>query len=345
MAERAGLTRQSVSAIESGRATPSVDVALRLARALDSQVEDLFGAPDGAPPLEIELASDPAASRIALALIRERWIGLPLGREGLRTAADALVVKPRGRRATVAPLRALAEARDTLVVMGCATGLGVLADRLSGQRAGGRVLWVPASSGAALQGLANGHTHVAGVHWLGRDGNADANVDMVRRTAREALVVITLARWEAGLLTRPEDQRVRSVADVGAPGVRLAVREKGSGARHLLEQQLRATGLSLDVTRGASITALGHLDVARAISLGAADVGVATRDVALTFGLRFLPLAEERYDLVVPKARLSDPRVERLLDGLVSQATRRELDALGYDVSKAGTRIAEVRAA
>jgi len=347
LAERACLTRQSVGAIEAGRATPAVDVALRLARALDSQVEDLFGAPEGTPPLEVELASDAAASgsRLALALVRERWIGVSLARDGVRTAADALVVKARGRGATVTPLRALAEARDHFVLMGCATGLGVLADRLSGPRAAGRFLWVPSSSGAALRGLANGHTHVAGVHWVGSGGTADANVEAVRRTAREALVLVTLARWEAGLLTRPDDDRVRSVTEVGAPGVRLAAREKGSGARHLLEQQLRAAGLSLDVTRAAPFVASGHLDVARAVSMGAADVGVATRDVALTFGLRFLPLAEERYDLVIPKPLMTDPRVERLLDGLVAQATRRELDALGYDVSKAGDRVAEVRAA
>ncbi|MBX3249207.1 MAG: regulator of molybdate uptake, partial [Myxococcales bacterium] len=75
------------------------------------------------------------------------------------------------------------------------------------------------------------------------------------------------------------------------------------------------------------------------------DAGVATRDAALAFGLHFVPLSEERYDLVIPRASLDDPRVERWLDALTSRAVRIELDALGYDVTHAGDRVAEIGAA
>lgn len=349
LAERADLSRQSVGAIEAGRATPAVDVALRIARALDCQVEDLFGPAEADPALQVELISDPTSSRIALALVRERWVGVPLGPEGLRVAADALVVKAQGRRATVSPLRPLADSRDNLALMGCAVGLGLLADRLQTPRGTGRVLWVASSSGAALRALGNGLTHVAGVHSVespGAAAGADANVECVRRAAgRESLVLVTLARWEAGLLTRTDDERVRSVADIGASKIRLVAREKGAGARQLLEQRLRAAGCSLERVRSAPLVALGHVDVARAIAMGAADVGVATRDAALALGLRFLPLAEERYDLVIPKPLLTDARIERLLDVLVSRAGRRDLSSLGYDVSSAGSRVADVKAA
>jgi molybdate-binding protein len=79
--------------------------------------------------------------------------------------------------------------------------------------------------------------------------------------------------------------------------------------------------------------------------MGAADAGVATRDAALALGLRFVPLAEERYDLVIPQPLMNDARVARLLDVLVSHASRRELESLGYDVSSAGNRVAEVNTA
>ncbi len=346
LAERANLTRQSIGAIEAGRAIPSVDVALRIARALDGQVEELFGGTEETPTLDVELAVEAETSRLALAFVQERWIGLPFTCDGLRTAADALILKARGPRATVSPLRPLAESRDTLAVMGCATGLGLLADRLHSGRAAGRYLWVPSSSGAGLRALARGHAHVAGVHGAAAEGKTDPNVEAVRRSGSDqALVLITLARWEAGLLTRRDDVRVRCVADVTTPGLRLVVREKGAGARQLLEQRLRAAGASLDVVRAAPLVARSHLDVARAVSLGASDVGVATRDAALAFGLRFVPLAEERYDLVIPQPLFRDVRVERLLDVLVSHASRRELEALGYDVSSAGNRVAEVEAA
>jgi putative molybdopterin biosynthesis protein len=76
--------------------------------------------------------------------------------------------------------------------------------------------------------------------------------------------------------------------------------------------------------------------------MGAADTGVATRDAALAFDLRFVPLAEERYDLVAPRSLSTDPRLERLLDVLVSGAFRSELSSIGYDVAPTGERVAEV---
>lgn len=345
LAAAARLTRQSLGAIEAGRAIPGVDVALRIARALDRRVEELFDPAEVVPTLDVELAGAPATPRIALARVRGRWVGLPLGGDGLRTAADALIVTGRGRRADVTPLRPLAEPRGNLVVMGCATGLGLLADRLRARGAAGRCLWLPSSSGAALRALARGHTHVAGVHGTA-DASKDTNIETARRAAgREALALVTLARWEAGLLARSDDVRVRSVTDLTARGVRLVVRERGAGARQLLEQRLRAAGADPAILRSAPLVAAGHLDVARAVAMGAADTGVATRDAALAFGLRFVPLAEERYDLVIPRPLMCDARVERLLDVLASRAGRRELESLGYDVSAAGRRVAEVRSA
>jgi molybdate-binding protein len=79
--------------------------------------------------------------------------------------------------------------------------------------------------------------------------------------------------------------------------------------------------------------------------MNAADAGVATRDAALALGLNFVPLCEERYDLVVSKALLEDPRVERLFGALASREVRAELTALGYDVSSAGSHVADVGAA
>ncbi len=94
---------------------------------------------------------------------------------------------------------------------------------------------------------------------------------------------------------------------------------------------------------GGSLVALGHLEVAPAIGDGAADVGVATLDVALAYGLHFIPLAAERYDLVIPVSALQDRRVVRLLETMTSGAVRRELGALGYDTGDCGVQVAEVK--
>jgi putative molybdopterin biosynthesis protein len=346
LAERVHLTRQSLSAIEAGRSVPSVDVALRLARALDARVEDLFGHGEPDEPVDTVTGEPSATGRVALANIAGRWVSLPLTAEGLRLSADGLVAKAGPGTSRVVPMRPLTDAKENVIVTGCAAALGILSDRLNAQRGPGRFLWFPAGSTAALQALEHGMTHIAGVH-LTDAKTGEPNVSFVRKAASgEPLVVLTLARWEAGLLTRTDDaQRIRRIADLGHRRVRLVLREEGSGARRLLTRELRVAGIAPEVTSRASLTAQGHLEVARLIALGVADTGIATRDAALAFGLNFLPLAEERYDLVVPRSVLADPRIERLLDVLVSVGVRRELSSLGYDVEATGQRVAEVTAA
>ncbi|MBZ5714229.1 substrate-binding domain-containing protein [Nannocystis pusilla] len=348
LAEAANLSRQSVGAIEAGRATPAVDVALRLARALDCRVEDLFAVPTGELRIEAEPASAVPAGRVALAHVGGRWVAYPLTGEAMRLAADAIVARAPGRRGPVEVelVRPRVEAQGNLVVMGCAAALGVLADRLSIRAAGaGRCVWLPRSSTQALAALAAEHTHVAGVHLVdGRTG--EANVPDVRKHTGAALVLITLARWEAGLLLAPGNPRkVRGAGDLGRRGLRLVAREAGSGARRLLERELQRAGLPATLADAAPVRASGHLEVAQAIASGAGEVGVATRDAALAFGLEFVPLAEERYDLAIPRALLADPRVLRFLDAMTSAAFRRELSSLGYDVRGCGDRVAELAAA
>lgn len=346
LAARAGLSRQSVSAIESGRATPAVDVALRLARALDCPVEELFGEPTPGSALDTESDGRPSSGRAAVASIAGRWVSHPLGKDGLGTAADAIVVSGKRGRVEVEPLRPLSELRDNVVLMGCASGLGLLADRLNSRPGAGRFLWLPRSSTSALEALVRQHTHLAGVHLMDPH-TGEPNVADVRRLGHaEPIVLITLGRWEAGLVVRSSGRgSVKGAADLARSGLRLARRDAGSGAQRLLERTVREQGLPVDRARHSALEVSGHLDVARAVAMGAADAGVATRDAAMAFGLGFVPLAEERYDLAVPRSGLSDPRLPRLFDVLASGEFRRELSVLGYDARPAGERVAEVRAA
>lgn len=356
LAAAAGLSRQSVSAIEAGRATPAVDVALRLGRALDARVEELFSSVASDGPLRAELAQSsdvapnasrdtwPGAGRVVLAHVAGRWIAHPLAALAMRACADGIAGRPIRDLVEVEHLRSSAEAEENVVLMGCAPALGPLAERLNARPGAGRFVWVGGSSSRAIEELARRRVHVAGVHLVdARTGEANV-VDVRRHVAPEAVVLVTLARWEAGLVLAPGNpKRVKSGADLSRRGLRLVSREKGSGARRLLDRELARAGLPRE--RAPAFQAAGHLEVAHAVSLGAADVGVATRDAAIAFGLAFVPLAEERYDLAIPRASLRDPRVQRLLDVLASGAFRRELSALGYDPSSSAERVAEIGAA
>ncbi len=342
LAELAGLTRQTINAIEAGRSTPGVDVALRLASALDTSVEALFGTSTPDPTLDTIRASDTFAERVGLAKIRGRWVSIPLVGELVHRAADALVSSHTPTRAKVTPTGPLNDAQDNLVVSGCAVGLGLLADRL-GQRRGPRTLWLPTSSMAALSALKAGLTHVAGVHL---DDTGEANIAATRLAAsNESFTLVTLARWQQGLAVRQDDRRITTFSDLARPELRRIAREDGSGAQRVFLAALASAGLPARLRRTPTLVAPGHLDVARAVAAGVGDVGVTSHDVAMAFGLRFIPLSTERYDLVVAKAMLTDPRIERFFDLLTSKTTRDELTSLGYDVAEAGRQVAHVRAA
>lgn len=336
------LSRQSVHAIESGRAIPAVDVALRLASVLDCSVEALFGGRTTEQALTTEPVGESIPGRVALAYIANRWLSYAMSSRGPGRSADAIVSRSKRGRVEVDLLRTPAELRENVVIMGCAPALGLLADRLNAHSGPGRFLWFSRSSTSALEALGRGQTHLSGAHLIDAK-SGEANVPDARNySQKRALVLITLAVWEVGLVVATGNpKRILRVADLATPGVRLISRESGSGARRLLERELLRAQLPVDLAEGA-MQASGHLELAHVVSIGAADVGIATRDAALAYGLSFVPLTEERYDLVLPRDELSDPRLGRLFDVMTSGPFRRELSSLGYDLAQCGERVAEV---
>lgn len=317
LARAANISRQALLAIETGRATPSVTVALALAKVLATSVEALFD--DDSAAVAAELVTPAPTTRAVAARIEGRWVAHGLGSREPELSADALA-RSNG---AIELLRPAAAVEDTVFVMGCAPVLGAIVDGLA--RPGDpRFVWLPRSSTEALAALDAGTTHVAGFH-LGRAPRRDASV-------------VTLAHWEVGLVVaKGNPKRIRSARDLARRGVRVVTREKGSGARAMLEQALRVAGAPVALAAAKTI-ALGHREVAQCITAGAADVGPGVRDAALTFGLDFVALGRERFDLAIPASLAGDRRIERLLDALTSGRVRSELGALGYDASATGAR-------
>ncbi len=114
-------------------------------------------------------------------------------------------------------------------------------------------------------------------------------------------------------------------------------REKGSGSRDLLDNGLREAGIQPERIKGYHSSAAGHLAAASAVSTGMADCCIASRSAALCFGLHFVPLAVERFDLVFPKPSLELPAGKAVLDVLNRAQLRRKLQAVaGYDTVHTG---------
>ena len=120
-----------------------------------------------------------------------------------------------------------------------------------------------------------------------------------------------------------------------------AARWPGSGSRALLDRLTSGAGIDSSKVQGYDRVARGHLAAAYAVVSGDADVCLATRSAAQTFGLDFIPLHSERYDLVLRKKTAGLPTIQTFLDVLQRAALRRKLEVLaGYDTTQTGSLVA-----
>jgi putative molybdopterin biosynthesis protein len=354
LARLVGLSRQSLNQIEAGVTVPSTAIALQLARLFGCRVEDLFELGD-AGDLRATLAAplgEPSAepsSRVVVGQVAGHWVAHRLDPRqrprDLSLAADAVLAAPaRPGLVLLKPLVDPHRLAANLILAGCDTALGLLAERAERATAGSRNLWLEASSGAALAALESGTVHAAGAHLMD-DESGEYNVPFVRRAfSGRPMVVVTVAQIEEGLaVASGNPRRIRGVADLARKGIRLINRDKSAGARRLLDRMLalaQVRGKSID---GYERVAPGHLEAARFVATGAADAAMVTCAAALALGLHFIPLATERFDLVLPKESLSDGRVGRLLDTLSSREFRRELASIGgYSTQRSGAVAAEL---
>jgi molybdopterin molybdotransferase/putative molybdopterin biosynthesis protein len=351
LAGRAGITRQAISAIEGGKAVPTTAVALRLARALGVRIEELFRLVDELPRVQAELlpAAEPLPAgplRVQVAQVGERVLARPLsGASGVAlglTRANGLVRVARGAGPAEVDLFGDPERLGrTVVAVGCDPAAALLADHLRERYPSFDVAWQGGGSTAALEAVARGEAHLAGCHLLD-PASGEYNLPFVRALFGEQADVVTFAVWEQGFIVAAGNPRgVGSVGDLARPDLRFVNREAGTGARALLDSQLAAAGLSPSQVPGYGRIVSSHLAVAEAIAAGLADVGIGVRAAAQALGLGFLPLAEERYDLVIPHQFFELAPLQALLETLYSPLFRLEVEALGgYDVRPMGTHVA-----
>jgi len=306
LAQAAGITRQAVGAIESGRMQPSVGIALALARALGTTVERLFAQ---------TATSTPRPERVASATIAGRLVAHALDE-------DHLAIEPSE------------SAIPTVFVAGCELAVGLLSRHATARSRDARVLWLRMTNHSALAALARGEVHAAVVH-------GDAAVAR-RRAGNDEVLRFELATTDAGwLVGRDNPLRLRGAADLIRTKARLANRPAGAGARRLLDEQLRRARVDPDRVAGYDCVLDGQMDTGRAIAQGFADAAVGMASVARVFDLQFIPLRSERCTLIVPSGAVRTPEVRSVLEALRSAPYRRDLEALAsYDVSRTGDRIA-----
>ncbi len=202
-------------------------------------------------------------------------------------------------------------------------------------------------SQGGLVALRRGEAHMAGSHLLDpQDGSY--NISYIRQYMPNIPVkVIALVGRDQGLIVKQGNPKgIKSLGDLASKsqegGVQFVNRQRGAGTRVLLDYHLNLMTISSESIAGYSQEEYTHLGVATAVASGRADCGLGIAAAAQALNLDFIPLFQERYDLVIPKQFADDNLLAPLFDLLADSRFREAVSQLkGYDVSVMGTVILE----
>lgn len=201
------------------------------------------------------------------------------------------------------------------------------------------LLSMPVGSLDGLVNLRQGLCQISGSHLLGESG--EYNTPFVRHLFPDRDVeVITLAYRTQGLMLaggNPKD--IRKITDITRPNVRFLNRNAGSGTRLWLDAELRKQKIPAEKINGYADQVKTHSEAANLISQNKVDVSLGLQAAAHQNGLDFIPLFEERYDLVLPREQ--EKNLNLLLDFIQTSNFRTMLASLtGYNTRHSGEQIA-----
>lgn len=243
------------------------------------------------------------------------------------------------------PPRSTGDKNSDLIICGQDAVLDVLASHIEPKLRSGRVLRRYIGSIGGLTALYNRTVNVATAHlWDGDSG--EYNVPYIRRylPGCRAIVVNLVHRMEGFYVASGNPHNISTWPDLIRPNVRFVNRERGSGARVLLDEMLRKLDIDCELIHGYDHEEMNHLSVAGCVARGEADVGLGTeKTTRQVHSVDFIPLQKERYDMILLKQDEKKPEFQLLIAILRSPEFRKEIESLGgYDISQMGEIMAEI---
>jgi putative molybdopterin biosynthesis protein len=247
-----------------------------------------------------------------------------------------------GQQVQVHMLRQPASLRNTIFCIGSHDViLDLLAQYLSERDR--RLISINVGSLGGLRALQRGEAHLAGSHLLDPE-SGQYNVRYIKEYLPGVPVrlVALVGRQQGLMVQRGNPKTLAGLRDLARPDVRFVNRQRGAGTRVLLDFEIGRLGVSPQQIAGYQQEEYTHLAVAAAVASGRADCGLGIPAAAQALELDFVPLFQERYDLVIPLEFAGGPLLAPLLEILADPDFRREVAALpGYDVSIMGRVIME----
>jgi putative molybdopterin biosynthesis protein len=299
-------------------------------------------------------AGDEDYLRVAVGRVGDKLLAAPLARgSGVITSlvrADGIAILPRGTQGlpagaqvSVRLYRPLADLEKTIFAIGSHDiTLDVIAQYLAEKNR--RLASANAGSLGGLVALRRGEAHLAGSHLLDPQ-TGEYNLSYIRQYLPGIPVrLVKLVDRQQGLIVRSGNpNNLKSLEDLINPGITYVNRQRGAGTRVLLDYHLSRLSIEPQTIMGYDQEEYTHLAVAAAIASGRADCGLGIAAAAKALDLDFIPLDQERYDLVIPLEYCDSALLAPLLELLDDPAFRHAVAAMpGYDVSGMGTIIAEL---
>ena len=347
LAKAAGVSRQTIYAIEKGTYVPNTVVSLRLARILGATVEELFSLPEQPAKPQSRKVVLPTTEAlqpgqpVQLCEVDSHLVAVPSAASWFLPASDAVIsnAKPVGGRTRVNVHEPGADLGNRILLAGCDPAMSMLARYL--QPAGVHAILFHQNSSQSLSLLKRSYAHVAGTH-LRDESTGEPNIAAIRQHfPAESISVFSFAVWQEGLaVASGNPKNITGVEDLARRDIRFMNREPGAGSRYLLDCHLKRLGINASNVSGYGQTASGHLASAWEVKREAADCCLSTQTAAYFFGLDFIALQTSRYDLVIRKQHLHTPGIRDLLDVINRALFRSELGkSAGYDTSVTGRQI------
>ena len=324
-----------------------------------SLVDSLLGVQSKPPRLLEATLARPLSSKLGV----EEFIRIKLGQVGaVMTAtpagrgagavmslvqADGFLTVPAnseglgaGEKVQIELLRDEHEIKNTLVFIGSHDNiLDVLANMLHRLRPVCRLSSAHVGSMGGIMAIKRGEAHLAGTHLLD-EKTGEYNISFIKKYLADVpLQLINLAYRDQGLLVpKGNPKGITGFEDLTRQDVRFINRQRGAGTRLLTDMHLKQLDIDPDRVIGYDKEEYTHMNVASAIASNNADSGLAIRAAAVALDLDFIPVAQERYDIILPMEHIDDPKVRAFLQTIrENDAFRQTVESLGgYDLRDCG---------
>jgi putative molybdopterin biosynthesis protein len=290
--------------------------------------------------------------RVAVGRVGDRLLAAPLSRgAGVITSlvrADGLALLPRGSQGLAAGdevsvrlYRPINQIEKTILAIGSHDiTLDLIAQFLAKEDR--RLTSANVGSQGGLVALRRGEAHFAGSHLLDPQ-SGEYNLSYIRQylPGIPATLVTLVGRQQGLLIKKGNPKGIQRLEDLTRDDIVFINRQRGAGTRVLLDYHLSLLDISSEDIKGYRQEEYTHLSLAAAVASGRADCGLGIAAAAQALDLDFIPLFQERYDLVIPAEYYGGPLLTPLINLLEKIEFRQAVEKLpGYDTSRMGEVVA-----